>query len=41
MGASRAREVSAMKEPHAHVITSLFALNKCWEAELRHKLSKR
>ena len=30
-----------MKEPHAHVITSLFALNKCWEAELRHKLTKR
>ena len=39
--ALRARESSAMKEPHAHVITSLFALNKCWEAELRHKLRKR
>ena len=38
--ALRARESSAMKEPHAHVVTSLFALNKCRVAELRHKLSK-
>ena len=39
--ALRARESSAMKEPYAHVVTSLFALNKCRVAELRHKLSKR